>query len=69
MRFWMEASSLRYLSKLTMKSVMSSWCMIEMSSAWSLVCTSQMMCLTVGAMELWVVKGEFMIMPRHSTCR
>ena len=52
MRFWVEANSFRYLSKLTMKSVMPSWCMTETSSTWSQVCTSQAMCLTVGAMEL-----------------
>ena len=32
-RFWEEASSLRYLSRSTMKSVMPSWCMTETSSA------------------------------------
>ena len=35
MRCWVEASSFRYLSKLTMKSVMPNWCMTEMSSTWS----------------------------------
>ena len=65
----MEASFLRYRSKLTTKSIIPSWCMIETSSAQSLVCMSQAMCLTVGVMELWVVKGEFTITPRHSTCR
>ena len=33
MRFWVEASSFRYLSKSITKSVMPSWCMTEMSSA------------------------------------
>ena len=33
MRFWVEASFFRYLSRLTTKSVMPSWCMTEMSSA------------------------------------
>ena len=69
MRFWVEVSSFRYWSKLTTKSVMLSWCMTEMSSAWSQVCTSQMMCLMVEAMEFLVVNGEFMIMLRHSTWR
>ena len=69
MRFWVEASSLRYLSRLTTKLVMPSWCMTETSSAWSQVCTSRAMCLTVGAIELWVVNGEFMITPSRSTCR
>ena len=50
MRFWEEASSLRYLSRLTTKLVMPNWCMTEMSSAWRWVCTSRVMCLTVGAM-------------------
>ena len=52
MRFWIEASSFRYLSRLTTKSVMLNWCMIEMSSAQSWICTSWAMCLTVGVMEL-----------------
>ena len=69
MRFWEEASSLRYLSKSTTKSVMPNWCMTETSSTRSWVCTSQAMCLTVGAMAFWVVKGEFMITPRRSTYR
>ena len=69
MRCWVEASSFRYLSKLTTKSVISNWCMTKTSSAWSRVCMSQVICLTVGVMELWVVKGEFMIMPRCSTWR
>ena len=47
MRCWVEASSFRYLSKLITKSVMPSWCMTETSSAWSRVCTSHAMCLTV----------------------
>ena len=51
-RLQMEASSLRYLSRSTMKLVMPSWCMTEMSSAWSQVCTSWAMCLMVGVMEL-----------------
>ena len=66
MRFLVETSSLRYLSKLMMKSVILNWCMTEMSSAQSQVCMSRAMCLMVGAMELWVVKGEFMITLRHS---
>ena len=69
MRFWEEASSLRYLSRSMTKSVMPSWCMTEMSSTRSQVCTSRAICLTVGAMAFWVVNGEFMITPRHSTCR
>ena len=69
MRFWVEASSFRYLSRLMTKSVMPSWCITETSSAQSWVCTSQVMCLTVEAMALWVVKGKFMITLRHSTCR
>ena len=52
MRFWVEASSFRYLSRSTTKSVMPSWCMTETSSAWSRVCTSWVICLMVGAMEL-----------------
>ena len=66
-RFWVEASSLRYLSKSSMKSVMPSWCMTEMSSTQSQVCTSQAIYLIVGAIEFWVVKGEFMMTLRHST--
>ena len=68
-RFWVEASSLRYQSRLTMKSVMPSWCMTETSSAQSWVCISRVMCLIVGAMELWIVKGEFTMTPRCSTWR
>ena len=52
MRFWVEASSFRYLSRLMTKSVMPSWCMMVMSSTLSWVCMSQAMCLTVGAIEL-----------------
>ena len=33
MRFWVEASFFRYLSRLMAKSVMPNWCMTEMSSA------------------------------------
>ena len=33
MRFWVEASSFRYLSRSTMKSVMPNWCMTKTSSA------------------------------------
>ena len=69
MRFWVEASSLRYLFKLPMKSVMSNWCMIEISSTRSWVYTSQATCLIVGVIEILVVNGEFMITPRHSTWR
>ena len=69
MRFSVEASSRRYLSKSMMKSVMPSWCMTETSSTQSQVCTSRAMCLMVGVMELWVVNREFMITPRHSTWR
>ena len=69
MRFWVEASSLKYLSRLTTKLVMPSWCMTEISSAWSWVCTSWVMCLMVGVMEFLVVNGEFTIMPRCSTWR
>ena len=50
MRFWVEASSFRYLSKSTTKSVMPNWCMTKISSAQSQVCMSRAMCLTVGAM-------------------
>ena len=67
MRFWVEASFLRYQSKSMMKLVMPSWCMTEMSSTWSWVCTSQVTCLIVGAMEFQVVNGEFMMMLRCST--
>ena len=67
MRFWVEANSFRYLSRLTTKLVMPSWCMTEMSSTQSRVCTSWTMCFMVGAMELWVMKGEFMITSRCST--
>ena len=52
MRCWVEASSFRYLSRSMTKSVMPNWCMSEMSSAWSQVCMSRVMCLTVGAIEL-----------------
>ena len=69
MRFWVEASSFRYLARSMTKLVMPNWCMTEMSSAWSWVCTSWMTCLIVGAMELWVVNGEFMITSKHSTWR
>ena len=69
MRFWVEASSFKYLSRSTMKSVMPNWCMTEMSSTQSWVCTSWAICLMVGVMELWVVNGEFMITPRHSICK
>ena len=63
----MEVSSFRYLSRSTMKSVMPSWCMTEMSSARSWVCISQATCLMVGVIEFLVVNREFTIMPRHST--
>ena len=69
MRCWVEASSFRCLSKSTMKSVMPNWCMTETSSAWSQVCMLWTICLTMRAMELWVVNGEFTITPRHSTWR
>ena len=69
MRFWVEASSLRYLSRLTMKLIIPNWCMIEISSTQSQVCTSWATCLIVGVMEFLVVKGEFMITLRHLTWR
>ena len=69
MRFCVEASSLRYLSRSTMKSVMPSWCITEMSSAQSQVCTLQVTCLMMGVMEFQAVNREFTIMPRHSTWR
>ena len=69
MRFWVEASSLRYLSRSMMKLVMSNWCMTEMSSTQSQVCTSWVMCLIVGVIEFLVVKGELMITLRCSTWR
>ena len=69
MRCWIEASSFRYLSRSTMKSVMPNWCMTEMSSAQSQVCSSWVTCLTVEAMELWMENREFMITPKCSTWR
>ena len=69
MRFWVEASSLRYQSRLMIKSVMLNWCMTEISSAQSWVCTSWRTCLIVDAVEFLILKGEFVIMLRHLTWR
>ena len=55
MRFWVVASSFRYWSKSTTKSVMPSWCMTEISSTWSWVWTSWAMCLMVGAIEFLII--------------
>ena len=68
-RFWMAASSLRYLSKSMMKLVMPSQCMTEISFAWSQVYISQATCLMVGVIEFQVVNREFTIMLSHSTWR
>ena len=63
-RAWLEASSFKYWSRSVTKSVMPNWCMTEMSSTWSQVWMSQVMCLIVGVIELQVVNKEFMMMSR-----
>ena len=49
---WVEASFFRYQSKSVIKSVMSDWYVVEISSTLSWVCTLQVMCLIIRAIEL-----------------